>query len=130
MVPKLQNEPMMTVIPVIQLQKISQSEYLSPRKVSISKPLFFNAHENEAVKFVILHAVVAEAHGLVYPRPSGENFSFAVACFTGRSDNGCLFTVEGRFLLLVKALWRCKLLPIREFESRNYEVDCTLCWLG
>ena len=52
--------------PVIQQQKLTNQNHFSPRKVSISKPLFFNAHENEAAKFTVFHAV---------------------ACGPGRSDN-------------------------------------------
>ena len=51
----------------IQDQKVINKNHFSPRKVSISKPLFFNAHDNEAAKFTFL-------------------LWLAEAC-TGRSDN-------------------------------------------
>ena len=47
--------------PVIQQQKIDQSESFPPRKVSISKPFVFNVHENEAAKFTFFLWLAAGA---------------------------------------------------------------------
>ena len=47
--------------PVIQQQKLTNQNRFSPRKVSNSKPLFFNAHKNEAAKFTVLLWLAAMA---------------------------------------------------------------------
>ena len=69
-------------VPVIQQQKKKTNQsHFSPRKANISKPLFFSVHGNEVAKFTVLNAV-----GLLH-WPLRQ----------------CLFTLEGCFLLLVKA---------------------------
>ena len=52
--------------PGIQQQKMTNQNHLTPRKVTISKSLFFNGHENKAAKFTVFLACCTGRSNDVY----------------------------------------------------------------
>ena len=66
-----------SLFPVVQKPKTDQSESILPRKVNISKHLFFNANENEAAKFTVLLTVACK---LLPRRINDEIMRWTVRC--------------------------------------------------